>query len=161
MRPASGAGAPATISRWWWRATVWRRRRTPAPSASRGSETGGCPARSAWTAAQRRGRAAATLGEIRQRADCLVFWAVDPAARYPRYRSRYAVDPVGLQTPDGRRSRTVVAVDVGPARGPADADRRVTLAPADEVDALGVMRAAVQGRQGSDDPRFQPAVELA
>ncbi len=112
-------------------------------------------------AAQRRGRAAATLGEIRQRADCLVFWAVDPAARYPRYRSRYAVDPVGLQTPDGRRSRTVVAVDVGPARGPADADRRVTLAPADEVDALGVMRAAVQGRQGSDDPRFQPAVELA
>lgn len=112
-------------------------------------------------AAQRRGRAAATLGEIRQRADCVVFWAVDPAARYPRYASRYAVDPVGLQAPDGRRSRTVVAVDVGPARGPADADRRVALAPADEVDALGAMRATVQGRQGSDDPRFQPAVELA
>jgi formylmethanofuran dehydrogenase subunit B len=112
-------------------------------------------------AAQRRGRAAATLGEIRQRADYLVFWAVDPAARYPRYLSRYTVDPLGLQAPDGRRSRTVVAVDVGPVRGPADADRRVALAPTDEVDALGVMRAAVLGRQGSDDPRFQPVVELA
>ena len=33
---------------------------------------------------QRRGRATATLGEIRNRADLLVFWAVDPAARYPR-----------------------------------------------------------------------------
>jgi formylmethanofuran dehydrogenase subunit B len=112
-------------------------------------------------AAQRRGRAAATLGEIRQRADCVVFWGVDPAARYPRYLSRYAVEPLGLQAPHGRRSRTVVAVDVGPARGPADADRRVALAPTDEVDALGAMRAAVLGRQGSDDPRFQPVVELA
>src|SRR2546430_11904566 len=45
------------------------------------------------SAAQRRGRAGATLGEIRQRADVIVFWAVDPADRYPRYASRYAVEP--------------------------------------------------------------------
>src|SRR2546430_783736 len=48
-------------------------------------------AATAVLAAQRRGRAGATLGEIRQRADLVVFWAVDPSARYPRYRSRYAV----------------------------------------------------------------------
>ncbi len=112
-------------------------------------------------AAQRRGRAAATLGELRQRADLVVFWAVDPSARYPRYASRYAVDARGLDAPEGRRSRTVIAVDVGASRGPGDADRRVTLAPADEVDALGVMRATVQGRTGADDPRFEPAAELA
>jgi len=32
-------------------------------------------------AAQRRGRAGATLGELRQRADLVVFWGVDPGAR--------------------------------------------------------------------------------
>src|SRR3989449_2764673 len=112
-------------------------------------------------AAQRRGRAGATLGEIRQRADVIVFWAVDPADRYPRYASRYALEPRGLEAPEGRKSRTVIAVDVGPSRGPTDADARVTLAPEDEVDALGVMRATVQNRWGGDDARFQPAAELA
>jgi len=111
-------------------------------------------------AAQRRGRAGATLGEIRQRADVIVFWAVDPADRYPRYASRYAVEPRGLEAPEGRKSRTVIAVDVGPSRGPDDADTRVTIAPEDEVDALGVMRATVQNRWGGDDARFQPAAEL-
>src|SRR5207237_1437195 len=50
-------------------------------------------------AAQRRGRAGATLGELRQRADLVVFWGVDPGARYPRYNARYAVEPVGLAVP--------------------------------------------------------------
>ncbi|PYO82698.1 MAG: hypothetical protein DMD65_08085, partial [Gemmatimonadetes bacterium] len=100
-------------------------------------------------------------GEIRQRADVIVFWAVDPADRYPRYASRYAVEPRGLEAPEGRKSRTVIAVDVGPSRGPDDADTRVTIAPEDEVDALGVMRATVQNRWGGDDARFQPAAELA
>src|SRR3989449_4433585 len=59
-------------------------------------------------AAQRRGRAGATLGEIRQRADVIVFWAVDPADRYPRYASRYAVEPRGLDAPEGRKSRTEI-----------------------------------------------------
>jgi formylmethanofuran dehydrogenase subunit B len=112
-------------------------------------------------AAQRRGRASATLGEIRQHADLVVFWGVDPSARYPRYGSRYALEPSGVATPEGRKSRTVLAVDVGEDRGPGDADERVAITPADEVDGLGIMRAAVQGRATGDDARFRPAVELA
>jgi formylmethanofuran dehydrogenase subunit B len=101
---------------------------------------------SSIVAGQRRGRATCTLGEIRQRADLLVFWAVDPQARYPRYLSRYALDPVGLQVPNGRAGRATVAVDVGTSRGPADASARVALAATEESAALGVMCAAVQGR---------------
>jgi len=112
-------------------------------------------------AAQRRGRAGATLGEIRQRADVIVFWGTDPAERYPRFTSRYAVEPRGLQTPEGRSSRTVIAVDVGAKRGPRDAAARVAVAPGDEIDALGVMRATVQSRRATEDERFQSAVELA
>ncbi|HEX9279725.1 MAG TPA: hypothetical protein VF890_03715 [Gemmatimonadales bacterium] len=106
-------------------------------------------------AAQRRGRAAATLGELRQRADLVVFWGVDPAERYPRYASRYAV------APGGRQSRTVVAVDVGDHRGPEDADARVGISADAEVDALGVMRAIVRGHAPPDVPALRPAVALA
>jgi len=118
-------------------------------------------ATTAVLAAQRRGRAGATLGEIRQHADLVVFWAVDPSTRYPRYGSRYVVEPRGVAAPQGRNSRTLIAVDVGESRGPADADGRVAVAPTDEVDGLEMMRAAVQGRAGGADARFRTVVELA
>ena len=111
-------------------------------------------------AAQRRGRAGATLGELRQRADLVVFWGVDPGARYPRYSARYAVDAVGLAAPAGRSSRRVIAVDLGEARGPADADGRVAIRPDAEVDALGTMRATVQGRVAGTNAALAPAIAL-
>ena len=111
-------------------------------------------------AAQRRGRAGATLGEIRQRADLIVFWGIDPLARYPRYTSRYTVEPAGVQAPDGRRSRTVVAVDVGTSRGIEAADERVPISPREEVDALGAMRAAVLG-QSTGEPALHRFEQLA
>ncbi len=99
-------------------------------------------------AAQERGRASATLGEARNRADLVVFWGVDPAHRYPRYTSRYAPEPAGLHVPDGRRSRTVIAIDVEDvpsAHGPADADRRFGIRAADEVATLTAVTAIVSG----------------
>src|SRR5207247_1420926 len=68
-------------------------------------------------AAQRRGRAGATLGEIRQRADLVVFWAVDPSARYPRSGARY----VAIVT-DGEPGTT--------SADPARAEALVTLSQA-------------------------------
>ena len=102
-------------------------------------------------AQQERGRAGATLGEVRNRADVLVFWGIDPASRYPRYQTRYAPGPAGVHVPEGRRSRTVVAVDVGEARGPADADVRVAISPADEVAVLTTLRAIAAN---PDTPRL-------
>ena len=113
-------------------------------------------------AGQRRGRATATLGEIRNRADLLVFWAVDPGLRYPRYLSRYALNPSGTHLPAAGSGRTIVSVDVGPARGPKEAAARVVLTPNDEVTALGVMRATVAGRDLSGlPPELKAAGDLA
>jgi len=72
-------------------------------------------------AAQERGRAGATLGEIRRRADVVVLWNVDPSVGYPRFLSRYA---------------------------PETADRsfvRVEIAAADEVATLTALEAIVSG----------------
>ena len=48
-------------------------------------------------AVQERGRCSATLGELRHRADIVVFWGLDPDHAYPRLRSRYLPDRDGLQ----------------------------------------------------------------
>ena len=114
-------------------------------------------------AAQERGRASATLGEVRNRADVIVFWGVDPSLRYPRYASRYAPEPAGLFVAAGRAARTVIAVDIGDARGPADADRRVSIAPSDEVATLTALSAIVSGAPAATrrDGLWQGARDLA
>jgi len=103
-------------------------------------------------AAQERGRASATLGEARHRADVVVWWGVDPARAYPRYGERYAPLPPGLYVPDGRTSRTVISVDVGNAPAPGDADRRFALPVEDEIATLTALRALVStaARAGGD-----------
>jgi formylmethanofuran dehydrogenase subunit B len=115
----------------------------------------------ATLAAQVRGRASATLGEVRNRADVVVFWGVDPDAQYPRFRTRYAPDVAGRHVSEGRRSRRVVSVDVGESRGPADADRRVEVPPGDEVSTLIALaaRLAALGPQETIGPAGEaPAV---
>jgi formylmethanofuran dehydrogenase subunit B len=102
-------------------------------------------------AAQERGRASATLGEARHRADVVVWWGVDPAPAYPRYVERYAPAPPGQFVPEGRSSRTVVAVDVGDRRGPADADRRFALPAEDEIATLTALRALVSAGAAASD----------
>ena len=83
-------------------------------------------------AAQERGRASATLGEGRHRADVVVWWGVDPAHRYPRFVERYVP-----------ASRTTIAVDVGDRLGPREADRRFLLPAEDEVATLAAVRSLV------------------
>lgn len=114
-------------------------------------------------AAQRRGRAGATLGEIRNRADALLFWAVDPAQRYPRFLERYALEPVGTHIPRGRAGRFVISVNVGPEKALSGADLTLELEPEEEIAALSLMRASVLGRSpsSSTSPRLTRAVEIA
>jgi formylmethanofuran dehydrogenase subunit B len=110
-------------------------------------------------ATQRRGRAGATLGELRNRADLVLYWATDPDARYPRYRPRYTGHPTGLHLRRGHHNRTVVSVSVGADAGPHEADVRLTLRPDQEVAALAELRARLLGRTLGE--AAGPAAELA
>jgi formylmethanofuran dehydrogenase subunit B len=112
-------------------------------------------------AVQRRGRAGATLGEVRNRADVLLFWGMDPAHRYPRFMARY-VEPAGTHVPDGRRGRTLIGVSVGSDSAPKTADFSVALDPAEEIAALSLMRASLQGyAREQSTPGLTQAVSLA
>jgi formylmethanofuran dehydrogenase subunit B len=108
--------------------------------------------------AQRRGRAAASLGEIRNRADVVLFWAVDPAERYPRYQERYAAAGSSTHV----RGRAMLSVSVGADRGPAPAEISAEFATDEEVDALAVIAATVRGQRLGELPtRLRPAGSIA
>jgi formylmethanofuran dehydrogenase subunit B len=103
-------------------------------------------------AAQEIGRAAATLGEIRNRADVVVYWDLD-LARYPRFEERYVPASGGLYLDEGR-PRRVVFVSVGREPRPGG-DRMVCVAPDDEAATIGALTALLT------DPARRPGAGAA
>ena len=100
-------------------------------------------------AGQRRGRAAATLGELRNRADVVVFWGVNPERTHPRLVERL-VNATGTHAPAGRASRTVVSVRIGADGSDDGADFPFRLPAAAELAALSILRSIVAGASVPD-----------
>jgi formylmethanofuran dehydrogenase subunit B len=91
-------------------------------------------------AGQRRGRASSTLGEVKNRADLVLFWGVDPATTHPRFMERL----VSANGTHVTGERTLLSVHIGEAGGPTAPVLR--LDGADEAATLAVLRGIVLGR---------------
>ena len=94
---------------------------------------------------QRVGQVSASLGEVKDRADVVVFWGVDPLVTHPRHWERYSVGPKGRFVPDGRGGRFVIVVDAEPSETGRAADLFVPLDPARQFEAIEALRALVRG----------------
>ena len=53
-----------------------------------------------------------TLGEVKNRADFIIYWGGNPAECHPRHFTKYTIMQKGKHVPGGRKSRTMVLVDV-------------------------------------------------
>src|SRR4030067_2880053 len=63
-------------------------------------------------AVHEKGLPTATLRQIKNRADVIVFWGSNPVHAHPRHMGRYSVFSKGLFTEKGRKGRKVIVVDV-------------------------------------------------
>jgi formylmethanofuran dehydrogenase subunit B len=99
----------------------------------------------AHRAIQRVGRVSATLGEVKNRADVVVFWGADPLATHPRHWERYSVEPRGRFVPDGRAGRTVIVVDRDRTATAARADLFVPIVAEKQFETLWTLRALLGG----------------
>ena len=96
---------------------------------------------------QRVGQVSASLGEVKDRADVVVFWGADPLVTHPRHWERYSVEPRGRFIPEGRAGRFVIVVDFKPTETSQAADLFVQVGPERQTEALEVLRAMVKGIQ--------------
>ena len=90
------------------------------------------------------GEPTCTLGEVRNRADLLLFWGCNPAAAHPRHFARYATAR-GRLTPQGRKDRTIVVVDVRPTAATKGADLFLQVRQGGDFELLTALRALVRG----------------
>jgi formylmethanofuran dehydrogenase subunit B len=91
------------------------------------------------------GEVTCTLGEVKNRADLVLFWGSNPAESHPRHWSRYSTMPKGLFVPNGRKGRTVVLVDVRRSKSAPAADLFLQIKPRKDFEALWALRALVKG----------------
>ncbi len=93
------------------------------------------------------GESTSTLGEIKNRADLVIFWGGNPAESHPRLFTRYAVTPKGMYIPNGKKDRTVVLVDVRRTKSAPVADIFLQIKPGNDFELLWALRALVKGRR--------------
>jgi formylmethanofuran dehydrogenase subunit B len=93
------------------------------------------------------GESTASLGEIKNRADLVVYWGGNPAESHPRHFTRYAVTPKGMHVPNGRKDRTVVLVDVRKTPSAPVADIFLQVKLGSDFEVLWALRALVKGHK--------------
>ncbi|MFN4260344.1 MAG: formylmethanofuran dehydrogenase subunit B [Gemmataceae bacterium] len=91
------------------------------------------------------GEVTCSLGEVKNRADLVIFWGSNPAESHPRHWGRYSTMPKGLFVPQGRKGRTVVIVDVRRSKSAPAADIFLQIKPRKDFEALWALRALVKG----------------
>ena len=97
------------------------------------------------------GESTMTLGEVKNRADLIIFWGGNPAESHPRLFARYTVTPKGMFIPNGKRDRTVVLVDVRKTPSTPVADILLQVKPGKDFELLWALRALVKGKHINPD----------
>ena len=92
-------------------------------------------------AVQQTGHAGCTLGEIRERADLVVFWGVDPVRTHPRFLSRFCAG-VPLHG-----KRTLVVVDGLQNATRLQTPHFIPLKPSEQLDAILFLRGLCKERE--------------
>ncbi len=96
-------------------------------------------------ALQEVGESTCTLGEVKNRADLVIFWGSNPVESHPRHLERYSLLPRGRFIPGGRADRTLVVADVKPTATTELADVFLPIEPGRDFEALTTLRNLVRG----------------
>jgi formylmethanofuran dehydrogenase subunit B len=90
------------------------------------------------------GEVTASLGEVKNRGDLIIFWGSNPAESHPRHFTKYSLMPRGQFVPNGRSDRTCVVVDVRRTKSAKAADLVIQIKPRADFEALWTLRALAQ-----------------
>jgi len=107
------------------------------------------------------GESTMSLGEVKNRADLVIYWGGNPAASHPRHFTRYAVTPKGMFIPNGRKDRTVVLVDVRKTSSTPVANIFIQVKPRKDFEVLWALRALVKGKKIDPSIEEETGVSLA
>jgi formylmethanofuran dehydrogenase subunit B len=86
-----------------------------------------------------------TLGEVKNRADRVIFWGCNPAHAHPRHMSRYSIFPRGFFTGKGQMSRKMIVIDPRCTDTAKMADVHLQIEQGKDYELLNALRVAFKG----------------
>lgn len=95
-------------------------------------------------AVQEAGFVAATLGQVRNYADLIIYWGCNPLNAHPRHLARYSALAPGIYV-KGRKDRKVVVIDVRETDTARVADLFIRVEPGRDYELATALRALVKG----------------
>ena len=91
-----------------------------------------------------------TLGEVKNRADVVVFWGCNPSHAHPRHLSRYSIFPRGFFTGKGHKGRKMIVVDPRNTDTMKMADVELQVEQGRDYELLSALRVAFRGEDLPD-----------
>ena len=105
------------------------------------------------------GKVTCTLGEVKQRADFIVYWGGNPAECHPRHFTKYTIMQKGKFVPN-RKARTMVLVDIRETPSEKAADIFLQIRPGKDFELITALRALVKGQRLDKDRVAETGVTL-
>ena len=94
---------------------------------------------------QQRGMPSNTIGQVKNRADTIVFWGTNPMESHPAHESKRSVFPMGFFRERGREDRKIIVADPRFTNTAKQADLYVKVRPNYDVPLFNAMRAVLRG----------------
>jgi formylmethanofuran dehydrogenase subunit B len=92
------------------------------------------------------GKVTCTLGEVKNRADFIIYWGGNPAECHPRHFTKYTLTQKGRFVPQGRKGRTMVLVDIRETPSARAADLFLQLQPGKDFEVVTTLIALLKNR---------------
>jgi len=97
-------------------------------------------------AIQEVGHPGCTLGQVKNRADVVIYWGCNPLEAHPRHMSRYTTYADGYFLDNAFRERKVIVVDVRETETARVADEFIRIKAGGDYAVLSALRAIVRGK---------------
>lgn len=96
------------------------------------------------------GKVTCTLGEVKNRADFIVYWGGNPAECHPRHFTKYTLMQKSPFLPRGRKDRTMVLVDIRETKSAKASDIFLQVRPGKDFELITVLRAMIKDQPISE-----------
>ncbi|VUT27580.1 MAG: formylmethanofuran dehydrogenase subunit B [Candidatus Syntrophoarchaeum sp. GoM_oil] len=94
---------------------------------------------------QGRGAPGCTLGQVKNRADLIIYWGCNPQEAHPRHRARYTHGVKGRFRPGGKKDRKLFVIDVRETKTSKVADEFVKIDPGYDYMVFSALRTILAG----------------
>ncbi len=97
------------------------------------------------------GKVTCTLGEVKNRADFIVYWGGNPAECHPRHFTKYTIMQKSKFLPRGRKDRTMVLVDIRETKSVKAADIFLQVRPGKDFELITILRALIKEQRVNEE----------